>query len=96
MPPLPTRISANTDIGHGKFFRGRLLALAPEEVGKLLDQFEREVKTISQEAANIAWHTRGSLSWGDAFALSADQRKIWNEIIKEHLETTKKSGLPYF
>jgi hypothetical protein len=34
--------------------------------------------------------------WSDAFALSPDQRKIWNDMIKDHLETTKKSGLPFF
>jgi hypothetical protein len=31
-----------------------------------------------------------------AMALSFDDRKTINELIKENLETTKKSGLPFF
>jgi hypothetical protein len=96
MSALSARISTNLNIGHGKFFRGRLLALAPEEIEKLLEQFDTEVRTISKEATDISWYSRGSLTWSDSFALSSDQRKIWNEMIKEHLETTKKSGMPFF
>jgi hypothetical protein len=96
MSELSTRVSAVANVGHGKFFRGRLLALAPEEIEKLLEQFDTEVRTISKEATDIAWYSRGSLMWSDAFALSPDQRKIWNDMIKDHLETTKKSGLPFF
>ena len=39
---------------------------------------------------------RGGLSYSDAILLSAEERKIVAEIIKDNLETTKKSGLPYF
>ncbi len=39
---------------------------------------------------------RGGISIDDAFALSMDDREIISEIIKDNLETTKKSGLPFF
>lgn len=39
---------------------------------------------------------RGSLSVDEAFALSYEDREIMSELIKENLETTKKSGLPFF
>jgi hypothetical protein len=39
---------------------------------------------------------RGSLSIDEAFALSFEDREIMSELIKENLETTKKSGLPFF
>lgn len=39
---------------------------------------------------------RGGLSYDDAMMLSYDERKIISEIIKENLETTKESGLPFF
>ena len=39
---------------------------------------------------------RGGVTYDDAMMLDNSERKIINEIIKENLETTKKSGLPFF
>jgi hypothetical protein len=39
---------------------------------------------------------RGGISMDDVFALSFEDREIIANIIKENLETTKKSGLPFF
>jgi hypothetical protein len=36
------------------------------------------------------------LSYAEGMNLSLDEREIVSEIIKENLETTKKSGLPFF
>ncbi len=36
------------------------------------------------------------MSYAEAMLLSWDERRIVGEIIKENLETTKKSGLPFF
>jgi hypothetical protein len=36
------------------------------------------------------------MSYQEALNLDADERSIIGEIIKENLETTKKSGLPFF
>ena len=43
----------------------------------------------------MCWYMRG-LSFSEGMNLSADERDIVGEIIKENLETTKKSGLPFF
>ena len=39
---------------------------------------------------------RGGISYEDAFYMSAEEREIISKIVKENLETTKKSGLPFF
>lgn len=36
------------------------------------------------------------MSYNEAMALSFEERSIISEIIKDNLETTKKSGLPFF
>ena len=36
------------------------------------------------------------LSYQEALNLEYEERQIIGEIIKENLETTKKSGLPFF
>lgn len=39
---------------------------------------------------------RGGLTYNEAMNLGIEERKAISEIIKEHMETTKKTGLPYF
>jgi hypothetical protein len=44
----------------------------------------------------FCWYMRGSITLDDAYALCIEDRQIVSEVIKENLETTKKSGLPFF
>ena len=39
---------------------------------------------------------RGSLSIDEAFTLTYEDREIISKIVEDNLETTKKSGLPFF
>jgi len=39
---------------------------------------------------------RGGLTWQEALELSPDERSIVGDIIKDNLETTKKTGQPFF
>lgn len=57
---------------------------------------EKETNDIRQEALRLTWYMRGGLSYTDALHLSYAERKIINDIVKENMETTKKSGLPFF
>jgi hypothetical protein len=36
------------------------------------------------------------MSFSEAMNLSPEERELVSEIIKDNLETTKKSGLPFF
>jgi hypothetical protein len=51
---------------------------------------------IKKNAMSMAWYMRGGLSYEDALNLSEQERKNLNELIDKNLETTKKSGLPFF
>jgi hypothetical protein len=44
----------------------------------------------------MSWYMRGGLSYDHALQLSVSERRAINEIIKENLDTTKKTGLPFF
>lgn len=57
---------------------------------------EKECNSIREEALRFSWYMRGGLTYQDAMALSPVERKIVNNIIKDNMETTKKSGLPFF
>jgi hypothetical protein len=39
---------------------------------------------------------RGGLTYDEGMQLSQTEREIISEIVKENMETTKKSGLPFF
>jgi len=57
---------------------------------------EKESNSIRQEAVQMSWYMRGGLSYDQALQLSVSERRIIGELIKGNLETTKKSGLPFF
>ena len=57
---------------------------------------ERESREIKQEALKMVWYMRGGLSYEAAMNLSPDERTAISTLIKENLETTKKTGLPFF
>jgi hypothetical protein len=57
---------------------------------------EKEAKAFKEEALRYCWYMRGGLSMDDALNLSLSDREFINKLIKENLETTKKSGLPFF
>ena len=62
----------------------------------MIDGMDKEVNEIRQEALKMAWYMRGGLTYDQAMALGTAERKLISGLIKENLETTKKSGLPFF
>jgi hypothetical protein len=57
---------------------------------------EKDCQAIRQEALKISWYMRGGLTYDQAMALGIQERNIINDLINDNLETTKKSGLPFF
>ena len=62
----------------------------------MIDRMDKEADSIRQQSIKMAWYMRGGLTYDQAMALSNDERKLISEIIKDNLETTKKSKLPFF
>jgi hypothetical protein len=57
---------------------------------------EAEAKVIKNTAIRYAWHMRGGASYEDILNMSSTERNNIGKLIEENLDTTKKSGLPYF
>ena len=57
---------------------------------------DKETVDIRREAIQLSWYMRGGLSYDQALQLSVSERTLISELIKENLDTTKKSGLPFF
>ena len=67
-----------------------------EKLEELSDKMERESKAIKDEIYRLCWYMRGSLSVTEAYNLSTEDINILNKIVKDNLETTKKTQMPFF
>lgn len=57
---------------------------------------EKEANLIKSESLKMCWYMRGGLTYSEVMHLSSRERDMVSKIVKENLETTKKSGLPFF
>jgi hypothetical protein len=65
------------------------------EILRLTEKLDKEAKAIKKDVLKMCWYMRG-LSFTEAMHLSWEERELVGEIIKENLDTTKKTGLPFF
>lgn len=72
------------------------MTLNTEEILGLVKSYENQVKQIKDELLRFCWFMRGGLTYSDAIMLSLEDRKIIGSIVKDNLETTKKSGMPFY
>jgi hypothetical protein len=61
-----------------------------------LKDFDSQVKNLKLELMKVCWFMRGGMSWNESLNLSPDEREIVSQLVKENMETTKKSGQPFF
>lgn len=65
------------------------------EIESYLNSFDTVVKQIKEEIYRISWYMRGGVSSLDLLHyFTRDDRIVMNEIIKENIDLTQKSGLP--
>ena len=74
----------------------RLLTMSESDMLTYFERLERQSKAMKEEMLRMCWYMRGSLSYEDAMLLSNDDRTAIGKIIKDNLETAKKSGMPFF
>jgi hypothetical protein len=72
------------------------LTSSAEQIENLIKRFDEEVSKVRSECLKMSWYMRGGLSYEQAMALSWNERNLVSALIKDNLETTKKSGLPFF
>lgn len=70
--------------------------MSVEDMINYFNQLENESKALKEEVLKLCWYMRGSLSYDEGMLLSPTDREIIANIIKENLETAKKSGMPFF
>jgi hypothetical protein len=96
MQPLRTRIQTRIVSGPDQFFRSRLLTLSSEEISTWVDKMDEEANSIRQQSLKMSWYMRGGASYEDVMQMSYQERRLISDLIKDNLETTKNSKLPFF
>ena len=65
-------------------------------ISQMVDRMDKETRNIRQEILKLCWYMRGGLTYDEGMQLGFQEREIISDIVKDNLETTKKSGLPFF
>lgn len=70
--------------------------MSREDMEKYFSRLEYQSKALKEEAFRLSWYMRGGLTYSEAMMLSYSEREIISKLIKDNLEITKKSGLPFY
>ena len=70
--------------------------MADSEIVNHLKGFATQTKNLKMEIMKICWVMRGGMSWQEALNLSPDERGIAAQLVKENMDTAKKTGQPFF
>ena len=66
------------------------------EILRYVDGLDKESKELKEDLLKICWYMRGGITLDETFALTLEDRELIADLVKENLETTKKSQLPFF
>lgn len=72
------------------------MTLDHDAILKLLESQDRESRAIREEALRMTWYMRGGITYDEIMQIGSQEREIIAAIIKDNMEATKKSGLPFF
>jgi hypothetical protein len=62
----------------------------------MVDKMDEEANSIRKQSLKMSWYMRGGASYEDVMQMSYHERQLISELIKDNLETTKNSKLPFF
>lgn len=67
-----------------------------DKISKIVDEMDKDVNNIKEESLRMCWFMRGGITYTEAMHLSVQERNLISKIIKDNMETTKKSGMAFF
>jgi hypothetical protein len=62
----------------------------------MVDAMDKETRNIRQDILKLCWYMRGGVTYEEAMQMSQSERNAISAIIKENLDTTKRTNLPFF
>lgn len=72
------------------------MSLNNDEIVEMINGFDKDSKALIRSLLRMCWYMRGGITYDVALDMCFHEREAVNDIIKENLEVTKDSGLPFF
>jgi hypothetical protein len=70
--------------------------MSNSDIIKFINNFESSIKVIKDEIFKISWYMRGGVTSQELLHIySYEDRTIMSNIIKDNIETTQKTKLPF-
>jgi len=57
---------------------------------------DKEVKSLKENLLKMCWYMRGGVTYSEIVNMGSQEREAINKIIKENLETAKKTGRDFW
>ena len=57
---------------------------------------DKEVKCLKEDMFKMVWFMRGGVTYSEISQMSGPERDMMGKLIKENLETAKKTGQPFW
>ena len=70
--------------------------MGDSDIVKYLKDLESESKNLKMELFRACWYMRGGVTLQEAYHMSPEERSILGQLVKDNMETTKKTGQPFF
>ena len=62
----------------------------------MVDKMDQEANAIRAQSLKMSWFMRGGATYEDVLQMSHHERELLGDLIKENIETTNKTKLPWF
>jgi hypothetical protein len=72
------------------------LTMSTQDIENYVDQLEKESIDVREQCLKMSWYMRGGASYEDVLQMSHTERTLVSALIKENLDTTNKSRMPFF
>ena len=72
------------------------MTLSNAEIVKKLEGMDQEAKTIKKRIFEMCWYMRGGITLNEMMQLGVSDMSIMTDVVEGNLETTKKTGMPFF
>jgi len=73
-----------------------LLTKGDSEIIAYLKDLEAQQKNLKMELFKVCWFMRGGVTYREALEMGPADREIVADLVKDNMETTKKTGRDFF
>lgn len=74
----------------------RIISWTLDEILAEVKNMESDQKNFKLDLSRICWYMRGGVTYEEVYYMSPEEREIVGQLVKENLETTKKTQMPFF